>query len=394
MKKSSMIMLLQGNAKTTLELVLVILLESNPWIASTGLRCQPQIINLSLSKVRWEYSNYHQPIDRSPSNLDIGLLPSLEFTITIVGNLKILTNSSIHQLTSFRMSQSPLIQANLARSSHQSHPQTSDSSGSQSIPKSASRDQPLIYQFKTFLHLFNRITHSIFAQTSSPSFFQPNQPTPHQLLLQLDKSEKFLISLLKLQLEHDLNTKRILNLSSTISHIKNHLIQPKINHLYQAEKILKQICQDGQIDQNNFNQINSLALTPIHIMAYARLIAPYTSAPPAPSTGNQQQPINPTAGLDLQNPALRFIMPFPTEDVIRRGRMGQEMSATLIEDPRLIQNGVDMGHVLGQTRTADGARPAQPAQQMAYPTMPSRRPPPPPAEADDDLFDLDLNPDL
>lgn len=133
--------------------------------------------------------------------------------------------------------------------------------------------------------------------------------------------------------------------------------------------------------------------------------------------------MNLSSGLDLQDPSLRFLMPFPTEDVIRRGRMGQEMSAPVNGADDALNGASEIGALLGEIRTADGgtlnllnlsrrsqsmaeltipcfylARPTQNqpnAHLAAYPTMASRRPPPPPPpEADDDLFDLDLNPDL
>ena len=49
-------------------------------------------------------------------------------------------------------------------------------------------------------------------------------------------------------------------------------------------------------------------------------------------------------------------MPFPTEDVIRRGRMGQEMSAPVNGTNDALNGGTEIGALLGEIRTADGGR--------------------------------------
>lgn len=210
------------------------------------------------------------------------------------------------------------------------------------------------------------------------------------------KLENYLYDLLEINLKHDLNSKKIQSLYLTLNDLNCNQFKKKLHQVYDFQNKLDRICSDGQNEKLQFSKLNNLALTPSHVMSYARLIAPYTSAPPAPANADRDQPINPSSGLDLQDPSLRFLMPFPTEDVIRRGRMGQQMSAPVASDNDPLQNGSQIGVLLGETRTADGARPNQAnTQQVAYPTMPPRRPPPPPIpEAEDDLFDLDLNPDL
>lgn len=218
------------------------------------------------------------------------------------------------------------------------------------------------------------------------------------MLQEIAQLENYLYSLLEIHSTHDRNSKQIQNLYLTLSNLNSNHFKNKLDLIFDLKNQLDRICSDGQNEKNHFAKLNDLALTPGHIMSYARLIAPYTSAPPAPTTTDPEQPINLSTGLDLQDPSLRFLMPFPTEDVIRRGRMGQEMSAPVNGTNDALNGGTEIGALLGEIRTADGARPTQTqpnAHMAAYPTMPSRRPPPPPLpESDDDLFDLDLNPDL
>ncbi|KAA1100072.1 hypothetical protein PGT21_028908 [Puccinia graminis f. sp. tritici] len=268
--------------------------------------------------------------------------------------------------------------------------------------------QPLTNQFEVFLNQFNRITQTVFTQiasssssslSSSSSTINSNQTNPEITVLQeIIQLEIYLYKLLEINSQHDRNSKKIQNLYLTLNSLNSNQFKKKLDQIFSIKNKLDLICSDGQNEKNRFAELNQLALTPGHIMSYARLIAPYTSAPPAPSTADQDQPINPSSGLDLQDPSLRFLMPFPTEDVIRRGRMGQEMSAPVngANDP--LNGGTEIGALLGEIRTADGARPTQNQinpHLAAYPTMPSRRPPPPPLpDAEDDLFDLDLNPDL
>ncbi|POV96415.1 hypothetical protein PSTT_15660 [Puccinia striiformis] len=289
--------------------------------------------------------------------------------------------------------------------------------------------QPLTNQFELFLNQFNQITQTVFNQiasssllsSSSSSATSSNQLHEISMLQEIIQLKSYLYNLLEITSKHGRNSKKIQNLYLTLSKLNSNHFKKKLDQIFAIKNKLNTICSD-------------VALTPNHIMSYARLIAPYTSAPPAPSTADQDQPINPSTGLDLQDPSLRFLMPFPTEDVIRRGRMGQEMSAPVNGAIEPLNSGNEIGALLGEIRTADGgnfncpdytqipqlylptsktfananimnihggltvARPTQNqanAHLAAYPTMPPRRLPPPPLpEADDDLFDLDLNPDL
>ncbi|KAI7945105.1 hypothetical protein MJO28_010800, partial [Puccinia striiformis f. sp. tritici] len=267
--------------------------------------------------------------------------------------------------------------------------------------------QPLTHQFELFLNQFNRITQTVFNQvassslsslSSSSSASNSNQLHEISILQEIIQLEKYLYNLLEINSKHDRNSKKIQNLYLTLTKLNTDHFKKKLDQIFAIKNQLDIICSDGQNEKIRFEEVKNLALTPNHIMSYARLIAPYTSAPPAPSTADQDQPINPSTGLDLQDPSLRFLMPFPTEDVIRRGRMGQEMSAPVNGASDPLNSGNEIGALLGEIRTADGARPTQNqanAHLAAYPTMPARRPPPPPLpEAEDDLFDLDLNPDL
>ncbi|KAH9447939.1 hypothetical protein Pst134EB_021929 [Puccinia striiformis f. sp. tritici] len=247
--------------------------------------------------------------------------------------------------------------------------------------------QPLTNQFELFLNQFNQITQTVFNQiasssllsSSSSSATSSNQLHEISMLQEIIQLKSYLYNLLEITSKHGRNSKKIQNLYLTLSKLNSNHFKKKLDQIFAIKNKLNTICSDGQNEKICFEEHKNLALTPNHIMSYARLIAPYTSAPPAPSTADQDQPINPSTGLDLQDPSLRFLMPFPTEDVIRRGRMGQEMSAPVNGAIEPLNSGNEIGALLGEIRTADGARPTQNqanAHLAAYPTMPPRRLPP------------------
>ncbi|EGG11207.1 uncharacterized protein MELLADRAFT_76747 [Melampsora larici-populina 98AG31] len=258
------------------------------------------------------------------------------------------------------------------------------------LPISPNKTEPIQNQFQSFLKSYQTLSHSIFHQISTNNTI-PNQ-TPQKLLNDLNQLDQYLVKLLSFHATHDSNCKRMNRLMNQIQIINQNKLNQNIQKIYDAEKKLNSICLNGEKEKQSYRKIDSLSLKPTQILNHAKLIAPYTSAPPAPPTTNPNNTTVATAGLDLQDPALRFLMPFPTEDIIRRGRMGQEMSGT---DPSEIDKlaGNQLGPVVGETRSASGVRPSVVAKsQVVYPTMSSRRPPPP--EVEEDLFDLDLNPDL
>ncbi|CAH7665991.1 hypothetical protein BY996DRAFT_8533512 [Phakopsora pachyrhizi] len=280
--------------------------------------------------------------------------------------------------------------------------------------RSPNRDEPLNRQFQRYLNRFRTLTATIFDQISdqnhlTQSHSSANLPHhPHHIQSQEELIERFeinknyLIQLLRHQIEHDQNLEKIDLILGQIEEIRNRSIKSKIRSLDSISRRLNKIVKDGEEDQKNFERIDSLNLTPSLILGYARLISPYTSAPPAPvqSNQNEDRSVQQSFGLDLKDPSLRFLMPFPTEDVIRRGWMGKEMSS--LSD---LNNFDQINYALGEIKDADGARPSnKPESSNAFPTPASRRPnnllqihqaqSNQLDQNDDDLFDLDLNPDL
>ena len=116
------------------------------------------------------------------------------------------------------------------------------------------------------------------------------------------------------------------------------------------------------------------------ILSLGRRLAPFTSLPPHafPTDG---------AALDLrlltQQPGVQ--LPWPTEDMLKRGWLGQAEGADQLE----AQAG------LGETRDAGLEAKAAPEMPVRAPTRPSAiaRPPPVVDVANDYGLDLDLNPD-
>lgn len=119
---------------------------------------------------------------------------------------------------------------------------------------------------------------------------------------------------------------------------------------------------------------------PASVLAYARRLAAFTSAPPLAK--NRQ--LGESGALDLralaQLPGAR--LPYPTEDLLKRGRLGMADSL-LAEGPQI-----------GETRDAMGV--PSPDGQLAQPAAPPARPPvahrpAPPPEDDEDAFDIDMD---
>lgn len=123
------------------------------------------------------------------------------------------------------------------------------------LPTSPSRTEPISGQFQIFLTTFTTLTNAIFHQISTNTTF-PNH-SPQEILIQLAELDVYLVQLLNLHSEHDLNCKRMQSLMDKISDLRNTKIDDKIKQIYDAEQRLGRICSDGRKDKETFRHLKS-----------------------------------------------------------------------------------------------------------------------------------------
>lgn len=97
-----------------------------------------------------------------------------------------------------------------------------------------------------------------------------------------------------------------------------------VQGMHEALEQLKPIIASGAVDRAAILSSSSSSLTPSTILSYARLLAPFTSAPPSSLFPADQQLTGP--GAQAMDPSGRTlpmgaIPPFPTEGAMRRGRL-------------------------------------------------------------------------
>ncbi|POV94134.1 hypothetical protein PSTT_17017, partial [Puccinia striiformis] len=243
--------------------------------------------------------------------------------------------------------------------------------------------QPLTNQFELFLNQFNQITQTVFIRLHLHHYY----PHLHHQLLVLISCMRYHAAgdhsgsrnLLEITSKHGRNSKKFKSLSHLIQ-VELQPFQKKLDQIFAIKTNSTPFARMVRTKDFGFDTQSHHVILSIDCPIHFGSTSPVDSRPrPANQSFDRIQ--------------LTISDAFPTEDVIRRGRMGQEMSAPVngaIEPPIV---GMRLAHSWGiQEQQMENQANAHLA---AYPTMPPRRLPPPPLpEADDDLFDLDLNPDL
>ncbi|KAK9897800.1 hypothetical protein P389DRAFT_195388 [Cystobasidium minutum MCA 4210] len=269
---------------------------------------------------------------------------------------------------------------------------------------------PVSVQLLQCLEQFSQHTQAIFDDLSKSNAqqqqHQPSTSTGNQQrtdsqvpyaralssLTELSSIDEKLAELLNKAQVHAKNQKRIEELESKLV---QHEIEwrREVNQLESDRKKLKRLLDRGKKDKESIQQAKKAALKPSTILSYARLLAPYTSAPPRNKASMLRlpgitQPAPPTGPGGVPQGS---ILPYPTEEVMRRGILAfAEVSN------------------IGETTEMTGVRPASPSQLLskAKETQPTgQKPVPAPApiprraypqpleeEEEDIMLDLDLNP--
>ncbi|KAM0753962.1 hypothetical protein T439DRAFT_378069 [Meredithblackwellia eburnea MCA 4105] len=218
-----------------------------------------------------------------------------------------------------------------------------------------SKSLPIGSQLAYLLDEFTHLALSLFSALSS-STPQPTAAT-YAALAQVDAK---LAGLLPLLAEHTRRQRRIDQLVAKLQQKERHW-RSAANTLHSAVKQLEPIVQSGKLDRESMSKAKEANLTPDTILAYARLLAPFTSAPPSSLYPPEQK-------LGQMDPSGRglpvgAIPPFPSEAVMRQGRL--QFGSRSAED-----GGAALGETgeVGARKDANG-EPAGPAQSMPNPSQ-------------------------
>lgn len=183
-----------------------------------------------------------------------------------------------------------------------------------------SRTLPIGAQLSYLINEFTTLSLSLFAALSSPTP-QPTAATYASLALVDEK----LAALLPLVAEQQRRERRI-QLLVDVLRSKEHAWQAGAAALHSAITTLDPVIESGKLDRaaiaaSDPASVGGGALTPATILAYGRLLAPFTSAPPSSLYPPEQR-----LGAGSIDPSGRglpvgAIPPFPTEGAMRRGRL-------------------------------------------------------------------------
>jgi len=147
--------------------------------------------------------------------------------------------------------------------------------------------------------------------------------------------------------------------------------------LDQGKKELEEILEDGEERLAAIDRAKSAPIPYEDLLSYASIISGYTSAPPG----------LPDPSLGVFNP------PFPTQEMLRRGRLKAEGSLGPLGETRSV------GRARSEAPLLPGALPGAAGREVPLPNIPGQNP----YRQDQhtrklqehfDPFDLDLNPDL
>lgn len=184
---------------------------------------------------------------------------------------------------------------------------------------------PISLQISHLLSEFTRLSVQLFAiiSTTSPSLVagaRGSAPTDavYDALAQIDEK---LASLLGMYDAHQQRQRRIEALIGELSRLDSNWRSSALR-LEACVAELDPILASGKLDRIAIDRAKEAKVTPDGLLAYARLIAPFTSAPPA----SLFPPEIKLKGVGATDPTGRTlppgaIPPFPTEATMRKGRL-------------------------------------------------------------------------
>ncbi|ORY89128.1 hypothetical protein BCR35DRAFT_193082 [Leucosporidium creatinivorum] len=220
---------------------------------------------------------------------------------------------------------------------------------------------------------------------------------------ELAKLDEKLAGLMAMVEEHQRRWRRIEKLVGEVKATEEGW-KKGVQGMHEALAQLQPIITSGAVDRAAILASSSSTLTPQTILSYARLLAPFTSAPPSSLFPPDQQLTGP--GAQAMDPSGRTlpmgaIPPFPTEAAMRRGRL--QFGAGVDGEEGLVGERGEVGARKDPTaqppadslppRQDPAARLAQHARQEQQQRKAAQQQQQQ-AEEEEFVFDLDLNPDL
>lgn len=172
---------------------------------------------------------------------------------------------------------------------------------------------PLAPQLLHLLSSLHALSLSIF--TAASSLNPPDQSQSYAQLLALDGQLRELLVLVEASGARQARIEALIEaLSATES-----TFQSTLHTLNSAKTSLDPIVKSGSLDRTAIESARRAELDPSVVLSYARLLAPFTSAPPQSifTEEDRKKGMDPS-GRSLPEGALP---PFPTEGVMRRGRL-------------------------------------------------------------------------
>jgi len=179
---------------------------------------------------------------------------------------------------------------------------------------------PIGPQISHLLSEFTSLSIQLFTILSSPSSASTTALTT-PIYLSLSSLDQKLSSLLSLLAQHQQKQSRINSLVSSLRTLDESW-HSSASTLHSCISSLDPIISSGALDRSSISLASNSTLTSESLLSYARLLAPFTSAPPS----SLYPPNEKLRGIGATDPTGRSlpigaIPPFPTEGVMRRGRL-------------------------------------------------------------------------
>lgn len=251
-----------------------------------------------------------------------------------------------------------------------------------------SRALPIGLQLQHVLREFATLSTALFALLSSPSSSTSLPPSTVPIFEALAVVDSKLAALLVLTAEHQRRQRRIQELQRQNDEVER-VWRAAATTLHDAVQSLRPLVLSGAADRLAMAQSaprEGSQLSPDVLLAYARLLAPFTSAPPTSIFSKEERALDYTTGRGLPDGAQP---PFPLESAMRQGRLqfgrvgpGEELGETAEVGARKEEDKAERD--AQEANTAARIAHERSRQELAKAD----------AEADDFGFDLDLNPEM
>jgi hypothetical protein len=183
-----------------------------------------------------------------------------------------------------------------------------------------SRALPLTPQLTHLLDIFTALSLQLFTHLTVKEPLSGHAAKTANIFQDLVLLDIKLAGVIKLVVEHQQKKVHIDSLISSLNETEASW-RRTTKLLYSSVQTLKPIVASGELDRRNIAAARSAAVTPSVLLAYARLLAPFTSAPPS-ALFTAQEKMEPGA-MDPSGRGLPINArpPFPTEGMMRSGRL-------------------------------------------------------------------------